>query len=284
MSQEASQTSFNLRLVEEENLCWDQCPSANSSCDSSPAFETQKISHEMELSQVVCPKSKPMDLVDYLKGTYVGPNQQPQGCQDENIIDLNKDLLDTSMLDSKYEVETKKRTNMKRRIRKSLMSQSKNIGHTGKSHPFEGNTKPTFVIEGNAINSGEQSNSASHMKELSKVSIRSIWFSLIACDDKAELALPQIPKRYIHTKHGNLPVSYIGKYLATKLNLKHESEVEILCFGQPLLPNLSLQNLVEIWAQATANGEKALISTGEGTCDGSSFVMELTYRRSEEHV
>ncbi|KAF5203654.1 E3 ubiquitin protein ligase drip2 [Thalictrum thalictroides] len=99
-----------------------------------------------------------------------------------------------------------------------------------------------------------------------------VWFVLLACRDKKRVPYPQIPKRYIRIKDRNVPVSCINKYLMQKLNLRHESEVEVMCCGQAAPPNAMLNELVDIWVRS------------ESSIDGSSsdvhdFVMVLTYRR-----
>ncbi|KAA3457892.1 E3 ubiquitin protein ligase DRIP1-like [Gossypium australe] len=54
---------------------------------------------------------------------------------------------------------------------------------------------------------------------------RPVWFCLLASQETNDMALPQIPKPFISTKNGDLAISIVNKYLAMKLNLKHESEV-----------------------------------------------------------
>ncbi|PIA43168.1 hypothetical protein AQUCO_02000540v1 [Aquilegia coerulea] len=99
-----------------------------------------------------------------------------------------------------------------------------------------------------------------------------VWFVLLACRNKKRVPYPQIPNRYIRIKDRNVPVSCINKYLVQKLNLRHESEVEVMCCGQAAPPNATLNELVDIWVRS------------EPDIDGSSsdvhnFVMVLTYRR-----
>ncbi|CAN6803783.1 unnamed protein product [Brassica oleracea] len=60
-----------------------------------------------------------------------------------------------------------------------------------------------------------------------------IWFTLVALQDQdTDAPLPQTPSRYLRVKDSTLPVSYIQKYLAMKLNL--ESENEVLPIYSPL--------------------------------------------------
>ncbi|XP_060974850.1 E3 ubiquitin protein ligase DRIP2 isoform X2 [Cannabis sativa] len=87
-----------------------------------------------------------------------------------------------------------------------------------------------------------------------------IWFSLIASDDQ----------------DGNLPVSFIQKYLMMKLALTNEAEVEIKCMGQPVVPTLQLYNLVDLWLQTTSTSERIPATIGSSAKD---FVMVLAYAR-----
>ncbi|XXG43577.1 hypothetical protein AAC387_Pa01g3572 [Persea americana] len=104
-----------------------------------------------------------------------------------------------------------------------------------------------------------------------------IWLSLMASDDQEEDArLPQISTRYVRIKDGNLPVSFIQKYLMKKLDLTSEVEVEITCRGQPVIPTLELHDLVDMWLQTMPASERVAASVGISAKD---FVMVLTYTR-----
>lgn len=104
-----------------------------------------------------------------------------------------------------------------------------------------------------------------------------IWFSLVASEDQGGSApLPQIPASYLRIKNGNLPVSFIQKYLMMKLDLTSESEVEIKCMGQPVVPTLQLYNLVDLWLQTAASSERIPATIGSSAKD---FVMVLAYAR-----
>ncbi|KAE8718836.1 hypothetical protein F3Y22_tig00109987pilonHSYRG00090 [Hibiscus syriacus] len=109
---------------------------------------------------------------------------------------------------------------------------------------------------------------------------RPVWFYLLASQEKEDMALPQIPKPFIHTENGDLAVSFVNKYLAGKLNLEHESEVEVMCFGHPLFPDLTLNDLIEIWLEAISCMKPARVR-GKNP-DSRNFLMELTYRRSNQ--
>ncbi|XP_057860513.1 E3 ubiquitin protein ligase DRIP2 isoform X1 [Cryptomeria japonica] len=97
-----------------------------------------------------------------------------------------------------------------------------------------------------------------------------VWFALLASETQAgDNALPQIPKCYLKVKDGNVPVSYVKKYLVKKLDLKNESEVEITCCGQPIVPSLSLYSLVEFWIQYAASSDRL------------SSLQEMDHERAE---
>ncbi|XP_078442466.1 DREB2A-interacting protein 2 [Wolffia australiana] len=98
-----------------------------------------------------------------------------------------------------------------------------------------------------------------------------IWFSLTAAADQEEYArLPQINSSFVRLKDRNLPVSFIQKYLAKKLNLASETEVEIKCRGQPVPPALALWELAGLWLQSGPT---------PGGAAAEDFVMALSYAR-----
>ncbi|KAG8477748.1 hypothetical protein CXB51_027564 [Gossypium anomalum] len=104
-----------------------------------------------------------------------------------------------------------------------------------------------------------------------------VWFSLVASEDQEGGApLPQIPAIYLRIKDGNMPVSFIQKYLMKKLDLTDEAEVEIKCMGQPVLPTLQLYNLVDLWLQTASTSQRVAASVGSCAKD---FVMVLAYAR-----
>ncbi|CAH9129679.1 unnamed protein product [Cuscuta epithymum] len=76
-----------------------------------------------------------------------------------------------------------------------------------------------------------------------------IWFSLQASQNqRKEPYLRQISKKYIRIKDGRMTILLVLKYLVNKLRLENESEIEITCRGQELLPSLTLQHVRdEIW-------------------------------------
>ncbi|XP_059632419.1 E3 ubiquitin protein ligase DRIP2-like [Cornus florida] len=104
-----------------------------------------------------------------------------------------------------------------------------------------------------------------------------IWFTLVASEDQeGDAPLPQIPSRYLMIKDVNLPVSFIKKYLVQKLDLKSEAEVEITLQGQPILPNLRMHNLIDLWLQTAPTSERVKTSVGSSAKD---FVMLICYGR-----
>lgn len=103
-----------------------------------------------------------------------------------------------------------------------------------------------------------------------------IWFSLVASEDQEDEPLPQIPTNYLRIKDGNVPVSFIQKYLMRKLDLTNEAEVEIKCMGQPVVPTLQMYNLVDLWLQTSSPSQRITASIGSSAKD---FVMVLAYSR-----
>ncbi|XP_061338133.1 E3 ubiquitin protein ligase DRIP2-like [Gastrolobium bilobum] len=109
----------------------------------------------------------------------------------------------------------------------------------------------------------------------------SIWFSLAASENQEGYApLPQINSSYVRIRNGNVPVSFIQKYLKKKLDLKSEDEVEIICMGQPVLPTLQVQNLFELWLDMASTGQRIPANIGSSAKD---FVMVLNYGRKVPH-
>ncbi|KAJ4719680.1 E3 ubiquitin protein ligase DRIP2-like [Melia azedarach] len=104
-----------------------------------------------------------------------------------------------------------------------------------------------------------------------------IWFSLIASEDqRGDASLPQISTCFLRIKDGQMPVSFIQKYLVKKLDLTSETEVELFCRGQPVVPTLQLHNLVDLWFRTASTSKKVPASVGSSAKD---FVMVLSYCR-----
>ncbi|XP_009403787.2 uncharacterized protein LOC135582460 isoform X2 [Musa acuminata AAA Group] len=76
-----------------------------------------------------------------------------------------------------------------------------------------------------------------------------IWLILQAAPNQGRQPfLPQIPRSYLRIKDEGLTISLLIKYLVKKLGLEDESEVEITCRDQQLLPFLTLQYVRDnIW-------------------------------------
>ncbi|XP_057964032.1 E3 ubiquitin protein ligase DRIP2 [Malania oleifera] len=104
-----------------------------------------------------------------------------------------------------------------------------------------------------------------------------IWFSLVASEDQeGDAPLPQISASYLRIKDGSIPVSFIQKYLMRKLDLKSEAEIEIKCMGQPVVPELQMYNLVDLWLQTASTPQRINAFVGSSAKD---FVMVLAYAR-----
>ncbi|XP_061982047.1 protein LAX PANICLE 2-like isoform X2 [Populus nigra] len=102
-----------------------------------------------------------------------------------------------------------------------------------------------------------------------------IWFMLQASQNQTkEPFLPQISKSYLRIKDGRMTVRLLMKYLVNKLRLDSESEIEMTCRGQQLLPFLTLQHVRDnIWSP-----REALTLLPESST--TDHVMVLHYGRS----
>ncbi|XP_031496629.1 E3 ubiquitin protein ligase DRIP2-like [Nymphaea colorata] len=111
--------------------------------------------------------------------------------------------------------------------------------------------------------------------------LRPVWFALFAREDQSGASFPQIPKCYIRIKDGNIPVSYVKQYLVQKLNLKHESEVEVTCCGHSVGPSFPLHDVVDIWVRNLTGGGEAIrtLKKDDKGCDVPDYVMVLNYSR-----
>ncbi|KAK3031685.1 hypothetical protein RJ639_035053 [Escallonia herrerae] len=87
-----------------------------------------------------------------------------------------------------------------------------------------------------------------------------VWFSLVASNNQ----------------DGNVPVSFIQKYLRRKLDLASEDEIEIKCMGQSVVPSWRLNNLVELWLQTTSTSQRVPARIGSSA---KEFVLVLAYAR-----
>ncbi|KAK1287065.1 E3 ubiquitin protein ligase DRIP2 [Acorus calamus] len=85
-----------------------------------------------------------------------------------------------------------------------------------------------------------------------------VWFTLVASADQ----------------DGNLPISVVQKYIAKKLNIANEAEVEIMFKNQPLLPTLTIHSLIDTWLRSTPS--QVSVTVGASAKD---VVMVLVYTR-----
>ncbi|KAJ6797100.1 E3 ubiquitin protein ligase DRIP2-like [Iris pallida] len=102
-----------------------------------------------------------------------------------------------------------------------------------------------------------------------------IWLSLLpTMDQNKDTTVPQTRSCYLRFKDGNLPVSFIQKYLVKKLDLPSETEVEIACRSQVVNSALTLNNLADLWMQSESP-LRVRATLGNSAKD---FVMVLNYR------
>lgn len=107
--------------------------------------------------------------------------------------------------------------------------------------------------------------------------LRALWFHLVAAFDQKGQPLPQLPTKFLRIKDVELPASYIHKYLAHKLNLSSEAEVEMVCGGKKVDPGMTLHDLADCWLDKGPKGRvrSSLDSPATG------FVTTLFYSRPE---
>ncbi|WVZ60874.1 hypothetical protein U9M48_010836 [Paspalum notatum var. saurae] len=107
--------------------------------------------------------------------------------------------------------------------------------------------------------------------------LQALWFYLLAAfDQKGQPPLPQVPSKFLRIKDVDLPASFIQKYLAQKLNLSSESEVQILCGGKPVSPGITLHDLADCWLEKRPKGR---VRSSVGT-PATEFVLTVFYARS----
>ncbi|XP_020597324.1 E3 ubiquitin protein ligase DRIP2-like [Phalaenopsis equestris] len=76
-----------------------------------------------------------------------------------------------------------------------------------------------------------------------------IWIALRPAENQVNAPfLPQLPKSYLRIKDGRMTIRLLMRYLANKLGLQDESEVEITCRSQQLMPFATLEDVRDhIW-------------------------------------
>ncbi|XP_074588748.1 protein LAX PANICLE 2-like isoform X2 [Curcuma longa] len=101
-----------------------------------------------------------------------------------------------------------------------------------------------------------------------------LWLMLQVQQSQGEQpSLPQIARSYLRIRDGGMTVRVLIKYLVIKLSLEDESEVEITCRDQLLLPFFTLQYVRDnIWCP----GNITSILPNFPSID---HVMRLQYRR-----
>ncbi|WOL12876.1 hypothetical protein Cni_G21644 [Canna indica] len=106
-----------------------------------------------------------------------------------------------------------------------------------------------------------------------------VWITLQAMRNQGrEPFLPQIPKSFLRIKDGRMTVRLLMKYLVNKLGLEDESEVEMTCRGQLLLPSLTLQHVRDhVWCSRETT---ALLQDSRST----EHIMMLHYSRSSSYT
>ncbi|XP_021277139.1 uncharacterized protein LOC110411344 isoform X1 [Herrania umbratica] len=272
MSREAKRIHDD-RDVTRNNLHLNETPNGRSN-HSVNVIKKQNQLTEMEMPQIAYVSSEPIAHAFSLKKSKKGgPCWEYLAGHEEG--ETYKSILN----ETKGHAQVKRRRRTKRKPCKFLTGQREDGSkiRTEKEMP-----KPGASDLGRSINSGKQFGGTLSLKELPGYSSRPVWFCLLACQEKKGMALPQIPKPFISTRNGDLAVSFVNKYLARKLNLKHESEVEVMCLGHSLVPTLTLNNLIDIWVDAASNMGPVSVNCNADNGNGGNFVMELTYRRTKK--
>ncbi|KAI3773042.1 hypothetical protein L6452_04239 [Arctium lappa] len=106
--------------------------------------------------------------------------------------------------------------------------------------------------------------------------VNPIWFHLVPSEEQEGEPLGQIEGSFVRLKDGNIPVSFIQKFVMSKLKLGSENEVELRCMGQPLVPTLLLGNLMELWLQTQPTSQSVSVVIGSSA---KEYMMEISYAR-----
>ncbi|KAG7531607.1 Zinc finger RING-type [Arabidopsis suecica] len=129
-----------------------------------------------------------------------------------------------------------------------------------------------------------------------------VWFSLVASSDQeGGTSLPSNSSKFFENKvvpHYSImrnsfvgednPVSHsmtgmgifkflsIQKYLMRKLDLESETEIEVRCMGEAVIPTLTLHKVVDLWLQKSSKHQRFAASIGSSA---KEFMMVLDYAR-----
>ncbi|XP_077236323.1 E3 ubiquitin protein ligase DRIP2-like [Tasmannia lanceolata] len=261
---------------------------------SSVGSKKQRVSGDGKISQV--------------SGTAFGSSAQINTCLPKTGKDPSWDLLtflaetanktddsNSALLglpvfkgENNDKMDMKKVKNLKRRARKPISSdERKETGKIRRSNTIGERLEPDSTGAVKVLGSEKwpvAKTSESGSSDQSQEKSHPVWFALLASKDQNGQTYPQIPKCYIRTKDGTVTVSYIKRYLVQKLNLKDESEVEVMCCGQTLVSSATLNSLFDIWVLHAAKPDwvspwhmqKCQINSST-----HNFVMVLTYRRGK---
>ncbi|MCD7453243.1 Polycomb group RING finger protein 5 [Datura stramonium] len=111
--------------------------------------------------------------------------------------------------------------------------------------------------------------------------VHPICFTLLADNQECPSSLPQISPPYIKIKDANKPASYIKKYLAKKLSLQSEDEVEVRMLGMPIRPDLPLQHLADLWLHVASSSNSTTDKIVKAGDSAEEFVIVVKYSRCQ---
>lgn len=146
------------------------------------------------------------------------------------------------------------------------------------------------IVRQGSLHEKRPANEASSSSSKQKERQAGFWFVLQAADSQfSPGTLPQLSARYLRIKDGKLPISVVKKYLMKKLHLSNENEVEITCRGQPVVPNLPLESVRNIWFATMPSAALMHHVKDNGVAESrcridthscsEDFLMVLTYGR-----
>ncbi|KAM7253600.1 hypothetical protein ACFE04_021754 [Oxalis oulophora] len=100
--------------------------------------------------------------------------------------------------------------------------------------------------------------------------------SLLKRQWKGVKPFPKISPPYFVAMNGDMPVSFVGTYVAQELN---QSEVKITMMGHYLNPSASLQQVEELWYRPTSVSER---NKRNASYTAEGFMMVLCYARKAQ--